>query len=801
MKFSSSKKFIVSAVAIAISTATYAANDKTKPDQNNKKDTRGLEVIVVTGVPQKTTVMASSVSVTSFSADQLEVTTPRSSAEAFRFIPGVRSESSGGEGNANIAVRGLPVASGGAKFLQLQEDGLPILQFGDIAFGNADIFMRLDSTVQSVEAIRGGSASTLASNAPGGIINLISKTGEQEGGSVATTFGVDYNTFRTDFNYGGELTDSVLFDIGGFVRQGEGPRRAGYVANKGGQIKANLTKKFDTGYLRFYYKHLDDKSIGYLPMPMKADGSSLPGFNSQTDTPHSAYFLSTLSLGADGQIRRGDMRNGMNPKVDSFGVEASFDLGNNWHIENRFRKASVSGNFISPFPAEVASSSSIASSIAGNNASLFYANGSNAGKLFTDQYAMRIHTFDVKMNDFGSIVNDLKLTKTIDTTHITFGYYRALQDINMSWMWNSYLMEVKGNNAALLNAVAANGTNYSDNGLYAYGVPYWGNCCQRNYNSEYNISAPYLAVSSVFDKLTIDASVRYDSGKATGYYAGSVQSTVDMNRDGIISMPERSVSSIDNAHPSIVNYGWNYTSYSLGANYFIADNLAAFGRLSHGGRANADRLMFGKIRPDGSVAKQDAVDDVDQYELGVKYHQDNLSVFATAFYAKTKEQNFEATTQKFFDRQYKAHGIELESTYFIGDFDFRGSVTWTNAKIAKDALNPSVVGNTPRRQANFVYTLISRYNFEQGSVGVSMVGTTSAYAQDNNDLKFKGYTQVNAFGLYRLSDTFSVSLNVNNLFNVIGLTEAEEGSVPANGIIRARSINGRTTSVTLKYQF
>jgi len=124
------------------------------------------------------------VSVSSVSLAELEVSSPRSSAEAFRIIPGMKVESTGGEGNANIAVRGLPVASGGAKFLQIQEDGLPILQFGDIAFGNADIFLRLDSTVQTIESIRGGSASTAASNAPGGIINVISKTGTSDSGSV-----------------------------------------------------------------------------------------------------------------------------------------------------------------------------------------------------------------------------------------------------------------------------------------------------------------------------------------------------------------------------------------------------------------------------------------------------------------------------------------------------------------------------------------------------------------------------------------------------------------------------------------
>lgn len=789
---------MLSTLALAVSASIQAKDVEEKP----KEKGLDFERVVVTGVVKGTTVMQSSVSISSFSSEDMETTTPRTTAEAFRAIPGVRSESSGGEGNANIAVRGLPVAAGGAKFLQLQEDGLPIMQFGDIAFGNADIFLRLDNTMQSVESIRGGSASTLASNAPGGIINVISKTGEDEGGSVATTIGLDYDSLRTDFEFGGDIDDSMYFHIGGFQRQGEGVRDAGYTANQGGQIKANITKEFDKGYVRVYYKHLDDKSIAYLPMPMKSNGDSVAGFDSQTDTPHSAYFLSTLSLGADGQRRRGDMRDGMNPQVDALGFEASFDLGNDWQIENRFRKSNVKGSFNSPFTVGVEDPTSLAASIAGNNATLSYANGPMAGEAYSGDNALRIHTFDVQMNNFDSLVNDFKLTKTLNNnSNVTFGYYKAAQNISMAWLWNSYLMELKGDNAALLNVTAQDGTSYSDNGLYAYGVPAWGNCCQRNYDIQYDISAPYIAFNTEISDVLIDVSVRHDSGTATGTYAGAVQSEVDMNRDGVISQPEMSVSSIDTANTSPVNYDWSYTSYSVGANYVIKPNLASFARISSGGRANADRLAFGKINADGSVAKQDAIDEVQQVELGVKFRQDSVALFATLFAAETEEQNFEATSQKFFDRKYEAFGLELEGTYIWGDFDFRGNMTWTDAEIVKDAINTDVVGNTPRRQADFVYSLMAKYNFNQGAAGLSLIGTTDAYAQDNNELKFDGYTQVNAFGSYILSEDFTVSINVNNLFNTVGITEAEQGTVPDNNIITARSINGRSTSVTLRYDF
>ncbi|MGC6766924.1 TonB-dependent receptor plug domain-containing protein, partial [Escherichia coli] len=81
-----------------------------------------------------------------------------------------------GEGNANYTVRGLPLAAGGSKYMQFQEDGLPVLEFGDIFNVAVDVYMRPDFNVAAIESIRGGSGSTFSSNAPGGLINLISKT-------------------------------------------------------------------------------------------------------------------------------------------------------------------------------------------------------------------------------------------------------------------------------------------------------------------------------------------------------------------------------------------------------------------------------------------------------------------------------------------------------------------------------------------------------------------------------------------------------------------------------------------------
>lgn len=603
---------IVSAVGFVTfkETIVLGEGDITK-EVSLGSDLLNLDGVIVTGNANPKTAIESSISVSTISSTQIQQTAPRSTAEIFRNIPGIKSESTGGEGNANITVRGIPIATGGAKFLQLQEDGLPVMQFGDIAFGNADIFLRADYTIDRIEALRGGSASVLASNSPAGVINFVSKTGSVQGGSIGTTFGLDYNTFRTDFEYGSPISEDLNFHVGGFWRQGEGPREVGYAGNSGGQIKTNLTKKFDKGYARLYFKYLNDRSIGYLPMPVQVTGTNsspeidnVANFDALNGTIHSPYLMTNLSIGADGNTRRSNIQDGMHPISTAIGGEFYFELGNDWSVTNKFRQQFTKGRFVSPFPAEIASAQSIAESIGGVGATLSYANGPQAGDVITNPdglngngLAMRIHLFDTEFNNFNNFSNDFQISKEIDNIRLTFGFYKGLQNINMSWLWNSYLMEVNSDEGALLNVTNATGdTTFTDNGLIAYGVPFWG-CCTRNYDGVYDINAPYINASFDVENLTFDLGLRYDIGRAFGTYAGFTQSAIDMNRDGNILVPEQNVATIDNANPSVINYEWDYISYSLGVNYKISDDKAAFARFSRGGRANADRLLFGLELP------------------------------------------------------------------------------------------------------------------------------------------------------------------------------------------------------------
>jgi outer membrane receptor protein involved in Fe transport len=228
-----------------------AAEPGSKPDAGEVIQTQAqtpaarpatTEAVFSTGVARGRDRLDSATSTSALRQNEIQLLGARSLADIIRNIPGIRTESSTGDGNSAYTIRGLPLASSGSKYMQIQEDGLPVLEFGDFFNVASDIFIRADFNLAAVEAIRGGSSSTFASNSPGGVINLLSRTGDVKGGAVQLTTGLDYETTRLDFDYGAPISDTLRFHVGGFYRTGEGPRNVGYNAFEGGQLKFNLTK-------------------------------------------------------------------------------------------------------------------------------------------------------------------------------------------------------------------------------------------------------------------------------------------------------------------------------------------------------------------------------------------------------------------------------------------------------------------------------------------------------------------------------------------------------------------------------
>lgn len=786
------------------------------------------EEIIVTAVARGQNRLESSVSVSAIGAQAIANLAAPSSADLIRQIPGIRSEASGGEGNANIAVRGIPVSTGGARYIQLQEDGLPILEFGDIIFGNADNFLRADRSVARVEAVRGGSASTFASNAPGAVINFISKTGEQEGGAIQGSVGLDFESYRLDFDYGAPLAEDLYFHVGGFYRTGEGPRDIGYNGYNGGQIKANITKEFDGGYIRFSAKYLDDTTPTILPQPVRVTGSNaspnyeaIAGFDPRTDALYSPYLTPAVTLDGNNNPASYDFRDGLSVKSLAFGIESEFDVGSGWTLTNRFRFADNSGGFMSPFPAGAGAAQGIANGIGGAGSSIVFATGPSAGQVANaatiggNGLLTNVVNFNTRLNSLDNVTNDFRVNKQFDigggTANFTSGFYFSRQTIDTDWLWTSHVQTVQGNGqAALVNIRNAGGQTVTQNGTVGFGASFFGNCCRRSYDVDYSTYAPFASLSVQTGRLTLDASVRYDFGDASGTIAGADSGfgvgvgSFDFDRNGTISTAESQTSILPLGSARPVNYNFDYFSFSLGANYLVTDDLGAFARYSRGGRHTADRSLFSPAVStlDGSLPGGDAgvVATVDQLEVGLKYQSDGLSLYATGFFAKTAETNVELAPLELFDSEYEAKGIELEGSYRTGPFTLSAGATWTDAEI-KDALDRTTIGNTPRRQADLVYQATAQYDSKQFTLGANVVGTTDSFTQDSNQLRLPGFTQVNAFAAFRPIDRVEVGLNAANLFNTTGFTEAEEGAIPVNAIVRARSIAGRTVLASVRFDF
>ena len=796
-------KKLLTASALSIGAIMFAQ------EQDSVK-TKAIDDVVITGNANPKASIKTSTSISTLKMKEIVNAAPRTTAEIFRTIPGIRSESSGGEGNSNITVRGVPVSAGGSRYLLIQEDGLPVLQFGDIAFGTQDQFTRFDSFVSKVEALRGGSASVFASNSPAGIINFITKTGEKEGGSITQQLGLNYKNYRTDFDYGTPLNDNTFISLGGFYRVGDGPRKTGFNSNNGGQFRISLLKKFENGSFRIYGKLLDDRTAAYMPMPMKVTGTdsnpnwgSLSSYNALTGAMQTINLTKDFTMGGDGNVLSSDISDGMHSVSKTIGGEFNYDFGNGWKLVEKARFSANSGQFIAPFPANVGSYNDIISSVSGYNSAVYA--GTNTAASTSGTY-MLMHLFNTKLNNFNNFFNDFNLSKKWDNVKVNAGLYKGVQNISMSWLWNSYLQEVSDNNARMIDVKNASGQSLSPNGLLAYGVPAWGNCCTRNYDTKYDVTAPYAQIEvNAIDKLSLDFGARYDIGNVTGSFAGGngQTSAIDMNGNGTIDPNEQKVATVGN-NITPVNYDYNIFGYSVGANYAINDKNAVFARISKGGSASADRILFSGYNytnTDDKALDAVKVNEVKQMEGGYKLRGDGYYLNTTVFYANTIEANYEATTQKKTENNYKSVGLELDGYYrFNKTFEVRGGLTYTNAEI-KDAIDKTIVGNKPRRTPKLMYNLNPNVNLGKVSTGFYLIGSSKAFAQDNNKLTMPAYMLVNPYLSYQFTKNLGASINGNNIFDAIGVTEAEEGSIPANGIVRGRPLTGRSLSMSIKFDF
>ena len=839
----------VSAVAVAtvgLVASPAFAQDTAPADEG---EAGGLNEIVVTASGKDKTQLNTSISVTSVAAETIENFKPSSEAEIFRMIPGIQvAGTAGPAGNSNIAVRGLPVATGGSPFVQIQEDGLPTVLFGDIQFGNNDYWTHFDATVANVEGVRGGSASTYASQAPGAVINYISHTGKKEGGYVQLSKGINFDENKVDMRYGGSLSDSIYFHVGGYFKVGRGPLHSGYNVSDSYQLKANITKEFDDGkgYFRMLFKRADTKEPNYTGGVATATLSGNRVSNIQPLANYDGREQSNISIfNRDMRVIGYDGTNTIQP-LDGITTEATaiqnqfhYEFGDNITVDNNARWTDMSGAFANAFLNVAKTSNLIGSTVNGGTvAEVRYANGPKAGQLYTGTYYNNNANFRTNIRDVGSFANDLALSGKFDMAGgkltARAGLFYMNQKIAMDWHVNQALGEISGDNPARLDLYTAAGAKLTVDGISGYNNN-WGDCCARSYDLSYADTAPYAALDLDTDNFAVDASVRFDNVHASGT---AINNTImaDTNGDGVYDTtssgptyftPVTTTNAVTGGTvvvniptiglggtQEVLSYSRSYTSWSVGALYKVSPNTSLFVRASRGGRFNSDRQTLSqKFKTDGSLAPigvSPSVDFVNQYEAGVKTRGDlaggRFTAELTLLKGNFKQSTFELSATKcpgstgggcIIDAKYKSYGAEFYGTYQNGGFSLIANATFSKAtRAGAGSNNYSRSPNIP----DLIYTVSANYDFgDMASFGVNATGQTNTLGDDG--YVYPGSTTFGAVLRVRPVENLELGLQVYNLFNKYDLRGAGNVADAAAGVIGSGVTIGRTLTGSIKYSF
>ena len=447
------------------------------------KDIPPEEVIVTARMsPVARTRLDSSYAVTHISDDAIEMSGALSAADLLKAVPGLWVEASGGEASNNIRARGIP--RDGFASLGVFEDGLPLQHDPGLGYLNADQSFRIDETLQAVEVVRGGPSSVFASNALGGLINLVPRTPPEHFEARLKVETGDDAYRRLDAWFGGLVGDWRIA-AGGFYRADDGPRPTGYPADAGGEFRITALRPFADGQFEFDYKHLDDKVAFYLPVPLQfgpvaaSSRSPLQRALRHAGRPRYRRRHATGRRGPSLSVR---LSKGTVTRLDQYTVKWRHSLGNGTFEESlRYRQSTTWRNGLFPDlpdPASVKLAPYLAAAQAiypqtdhlglayVDTGAAFPSSGPNTS-LVIDATLSSVH---VPLNE---LINDTRYEGAVGDHRFTVGAYAAQVDMSFQQLTATTLLEV-ADHARRLNVVAYNAAGQALGDVTSGGITRYG---------------------------------------------------------------------------------------------------------------------------------------------------------------------------------------------------------------------------------------------------------------------------------------------------------------------------------------
>jgi iron complex outermembrane recepter protein len=801
---------------------TVTAGQTTPQDFTLRRDPLQLQTMVVTGTQSPRVNLDASVAVTTLTATEIEAAAPRSTTEMLRYVPGfTRVESSGGEVNQNISMRGIL----GVEYVAFLEDGLPVFPTMHTFFMNADNLFRFDTNIERMEVVRGGSSPLFGSNTPGAIVNFINKSGGPEFAGVMQASAATEGLARYDLNINGPFGDDWRFSAGGFYRYDHGVRDPGFPGIRGGQLKANITRLLDNGYIRFSVKYLDDRNQFILPLPFTNPGDPeyVAGFGDygSMNTPEGVDVRVPTPTGA----LTLPLDNGLRTQATWFTADLSLDLNEDWHLQNTAGvmqndqewNAIPSGNLFAAADYITAPTGSGGLGFpAGSTGQYFFTNHFDAtgNKLPFDTpngLIARQGEFHVD-KPISAVQDQLTLRRGFGKHSLSIGAYLANYTQENHWFFNDILTDVRDIPRFLDLVVTPAGggapVTVTQNGF-------------RRYLSDYaNGTGQTTIVSGVLggelqltDRLRADAGVRVE-------YNDFVQTSENKTTTDTDGNP---LTLFDNSvfgNNTFRHFSNNITDWSasLGLNFRLNENVSIYGSGARGYKMPAlDEFL--------NAASQAQVDlfesrEVKTAEAGVKYASNQVGVTLNGFYSTLTNQTGQgsiidpvtgATTWRITnDPDSRSYGAEVEAFITPAEgLQLIGSGTFMNAEQGEGI--DSIVGERLALAPTVIGNLAAIYS-RRGAAGLQLKADwhfvderfVEAPRDRVADTKLPAYNYFN-FGLGFGFPAAGVRVNVDllNAFQSKGLEEGNPRLVQSGGspIFFARPILPRRLQASLTYDF
>ncbi|HEX2963877.1 MAG TPA: TonB-dependent receptor [Ignavibacteriales bacterium] len=787
-------------------------------------DVLNLQEIVVTGTISPIPKLESSVAISTITPRELEQANPRSTTEALRYVPGfTRVESSGGEVNENISVRGIL----GVEYVMFMEDGLPVFPTMHTFFMNADNLFRPDENIQSIEVVRGGSSALFGSNTPGAIINFINKTGGPSFSGIIKATGGTKGLARYDFNVNGPLSNDVRFNLGGFYRYDQGVRYPGFPAIKGGQIKGSITKLLDNGYVRGSFKVINDRNQFILPLPFQNpdDPQYVPGF-SDYGAMNTNEANNLVVPTPTGDLKY-PLEDGLITQAYWLTGDVSFNFDEGLTIRNMAQFMQDSQGWNGIFTGQPTSVRDYVAGLklpAGTNASFFYTNYLNAAgqKLPFDLNANNGLAFlspsqlVTVQKPLSAFQDQLQIVKTFEKKHtVSIGLYAANYTQTNRWYFSDILMDVRDNPRLVDMALSTGGgapVFSTFNGFRNFVSLY------RNGSGSTSIFSGMIGGSfALLPRLRLDLGLR---GEIDSYVQDAEnQSTVDLDNNPATTYNNEQWGNYSFRHFNRTIRDW---AGSIGLNFGLTDQVALYAQANRAYKMPAlDEFL--------DATAQQQIDlfgnrRLVSYEGGIKLSDPLYAFTVNGFWEELTNivsQGFElnpATGQGVWvirgNPDNRAYGAEIElSLQPIQGLGLIGVGTYTQAKNVEGSGGAALTaGGIPKWVANISatysmlgFTAYADFHYVGARTLVNAIydQATGKYTTYQEYFTLHAYNYMNAGIAYGFPNQGLVlSVDLLNVYQSKGL---EEGNPRTPGISSyyfvARPILPRRLTASLSYRF